>query len=173
MNFNSPSHHLFSRQIVLTSRENESHQEKKTMRKQITLLTLSTFLGLGAAVAAPYMQQDQQPAPQEQAQPNARPVRQVDPAKQLKHLSKKLSLTSDQQNQILPILADRQQQMTSLRSDSSLSRQDRVAKVRALREDSESKIRAVLTDSQKQQYDQMQQQMRERRRHGQGQGVNG
>jgi hydrogenase maturation factor HypE len=53
--------------------------------------------------------------------------------------------------------------MEKLRSDSSLSQEDRRAKFQTIREDSDTKVRAVLNDTQKKQYDEMQQQMRERR----------
>jgi hypothetical protein len=135
------------------------------MRKQIFSLALSTIFGLGVAMAAP---QNTASAPQSQDQ-SAAPQNghwagrhEADPNKEVQHLTKKLNLTADQQNQILPILTSRQQQMESIRNDSSLSPQDRRAKVKAVREDSDTKIRAVLNDDQKGKYDQMQQQMRER-----------
>lgn len=127
------------------------------MRKQFLTLALASFFGMGAAFAAPLPQD--QAAPPQQAQ---REGRHADPAQQLKHLTKRLNLTADQQNQLLPILTDRQQQMESIRSDSSLAPKDKHAKMRAVREDTDAKIRSVLTDTQKQTYDQMQQQMRER-----------
>ena len=52
--------------------------------------------------------------------------------------------------------------MHDIWSDSSLSREDRQAKMRAVQEDSDTKILGLLTDTQKQTYDQMQQEMRER-----------
>ena len=126
------------------------------MKKRMCLLALSALFGLGVAIAAPMPQnepaQDSQKAERHHA----------DPKEQLSRLTKKLNLTADQQNQILPILTARQQQMQSIWSDNSLSREDRQSKMRAVREDSDSKIRAVLTDSQKQTYDRMQQEMRER-----------
>ena len=126
------------------------------MRKRMCSLALSALFGLGVAVAAP-LGQDQSAQGSQQAERHH-----ADPNQQLSRLSKKLNLTADQQNQILPVLTARQQQMQSIWSDNSLSREDRQAKMRAVREDSNTKIRAVLTDSQKQTYDQMQQQMRER-----------
>lgn len=129
------------------------------MRKQIFSLALSAVFGLGIAMAAPQAQ-DQSAAPQNNQWAGRH---QADPNKEVQHLTKKLNLTTDQQNQILPILTSRQQQMESIRNDSSLSPQDRRAKFQSVREDSDSKIRAVLNDDQKKQYDQMQQQMRERR----------
>jgi Spy/CpxP family protein refolding chaperone len=138
------------------------------MKTQFVTIALTTFLGLGtvgAVLAAP--QQDQQaPAPVQ-----GRGHRPVDPNRQVKMLSKRLNLTADQQNQILPILSDRQQQIAGIQADNSLSPQDRHAKMRAIREDSDAKIRALLNDNQKQTYDQMLQQQRERmqQRHDQHQ----
>ncbi len=126
------------------------------MKKQISTLTLSTLFGLGIAMAAPQAQ-DQ---PAQGSQPAAR--HEADPNRQLQRMTKRLNLSGDQQSQILPILANRQQAMESIRSDSSLAPKDRHEKMRAVREDSDAKIRALLTDTQKQTYDQMLQQMRER-----------
>lgn len=132
------------------------------MKRQICTLALSTLFGLGVAIAAPQAQdQTAPPQVQTQAPPNAG-HQQFDPNRQLQMLTKRLKLTSDQQNQILPILTNRNQQIESLRSDSSLSPKDRHAKMRSIREDSDTQIKAVLNDSQKQAYDQMQQRMRER-----------
>jgi len=131
------------------------------MKKQFASLALSTLFGLGVAMAAP---QAADPSPQNQAAPSGQSAGRhaVDPNRQLQHLAKRLNLTGDQQNQILPILTARQQQMQSVFADNSLSRQDWHSKMKAIREDSDARIKAVLTDSQKQTYDQMQQQMRER-----------
>jgi len=130
------------------------------MRKQVFSFALSTLFALGVAIAAPQVQQEQT-APQQKGEWAGR--HQADPNKQVQHLTKKLNLTADQQNQILPILTSRQQQMESIRNDSSLSAQDRRAKFRSVREDADTKIRAVLNDDQKKTYDQMHQQMREHR----------
>jgi periplasmic protein CpxP/Spy len=128
------------------------------MKKQIFSLALSTLFGLGIAMAAPQSQEQSTSSQNTQSAERHRP----DPQHQLQVLTKRLNLTDDQQKQILPILTDRQQQMESIRNDSSLSQKDRIAKMRSVREESDSKIKAVLTDDQKQTFDQMQQQMRER-----------
>ena len=96
-----------------------------------------------------------------QTQPG-REHRNFDPAKQAAHLGKRLGLSSDQVEQIKPILADRQQQMKSLRADTSLSQQDRHEKARAIMQDSKNKLEAVMTDAQKQQFEQM---LAQRRNH--------
>lgn len=129
------------------------------MKKQIFTFAVSAILGTGLALAAPQTQD--QPAAPETNQAN-HGHRQMDPQRQVKMLTKRLNLTTDQQNQILPILTDQQQQMKSIFSDSSLSREDRRAKMQSVRQDSDAKIKAVLTDSQKQTWDQMQQQRQER-----------
>ena len=127
------------------------------MRKQISLMAVAAIFGVGLAMAAP---QEQAPAPAPEAGQGAR--HQPDPSRQVKMLTKRLNLTQDQQNQILPILTDRQQQFESIHNDSALSPKDRHAKMQSLRQDSETKIKAVLTDEQKQSYDKMQQQMKDR-----------
>ena len=126
------------------------------MRKQFLTLALASLFGMGAVFAAPLLQ-DQPAAPQQ-----GQHARRADPNQQVKRLAKRLNLTADQQNQLLPILTGRQQQMEGILNDSSLSAKDKHAKMRAVREDTDAKIRSVLTDQQKQTYDQMQQQMRER-----------
>ena len=129
------------------------------MKKQFLSVVLTTFFGLGTmGIAAAASQQDQQTP----AAVDRHEHRSVDPNHQVQMLSKHLNLTADQQNQILPILTDRQQQMAAIKADNSLSPKDCHAKMRAIRDDSETKIRAVLNDNQKQAYDQMLQQRRER-----------
>lgn len=128
------------------------------MKKQIFSAVLSTFFGLGVLAAAPQTQ-DQSSTEQHK---ESRHRHQADPQEQLNRLGKKLNLTNDQKNQILPILTDRQQQMKSIHDNSSLSQQDRRTKMKTLWEDSNAKVKAVLNDDQKQKYDQMQQQRRER-----------
>jgi len=80
----------------------------------------------------------------------------------MKMLSERLSLTTDQQAKLAPIMAESRQQIHAIFQDSSLSREDRVAKFKAVRKDSNAKIEALLTDEQKQNFEQLQQQMRNR-----------
>jgi protein CpxP len=97
----------------------------------------------------------------------------MDPDKMLDHMTKRYNLTSDQQNQIRPILQDQQQQMQSLRGDTSISREDKMAKVRSMHQASQQKIEAVLTDDQRKKFDADQNKMEERRaehQHGDGPG---
>ncbi len=81
---------------------------------------------------------------------------------QVKRLTDRLNLSSDQQSKIKPILEDQRQQMESVRNDSSLSREEHMAKMRSIRESTTSKIKDNLNDDQKKQYEAMRQEMRGR-----------
>jgi Spy/CpxP family protein refolding chaperone len=89
----------------------------------------------------------------------------MNPDMQLKHMTKQLDLSADQQSQIKPILDSRQQQMQTLWQDQSMSREDRRSKMQAIQQDTSSKIEAVLNDTQKQKYESMQARQNERRMH--------
>ena len=129
------------------------------MKNPIRMFAVSTILGAGLALAAPQ-------APDQQAPPeNGQAIhghRQMDPSREVKMLTKRLNLSSDQQNQLLPILTDQQQQMRAIFNDSSLSPQDRRAKMQTVRQDSDTKITAILNDSQKQTWEQMKKEQKER-----------
>lgn len=87
-------------------------------------------------------------------------------ARRLEMLTKRLSLTTDQQAQVKAILDDNQKQMQALRDDSSTSREEKRPKMMELRKATDEKIRAVLTDEQKTKFDAMQAEMRDRMRQG-------
>ena len=74
---------------------------------------------------------------------------------QLKHLTKKLSLSDDQQAKLKPILEDQRKQMDAIRDDSSLARQDRFSKMQELRQSSDTQIKSVLNDEQQKNFDKM------------------
>jgi hypothetical protein len=82
----------------------------------------------------------------------------MDPNRQLERLTQELSLTSDQQEKIKPLLLDRQQKMQALMQNQSLSQEDRRAQMRTIMEGSNNSIKANLSDDQKQKFDAMQQQ---------------
>jgi Spy/CpxP family protein refolding chaperone len=120
------------------------------MKNKFFSLALSAIFGLSLALAAP-QSQDQSAGPHR-----------ADPQHRVQMLAKRLNLTADQQKQLQPIFSDREQQIQTILHDSSLSKEDRIAKIRTVREDSDAKIKGVLTDEQKQTYDQLQQQLRNR-----------
>lgn len=86
------------------------------------------------------------------------------PKRQLKHLTRMLNLTPDQQRQILPILRQRDKQMEGLRQKTSLSPQQRHQQMRSLMQDTHQKMEAVMTADQKQQFEQKMQEMHQRMR---------
>ncbi|MGA9814210.1 MAG: hypothetical protein WBQ64_15595 [Terriglobales bacterium] len=74
---------------------------------------------------------------------------------QIKHLSKKLNLSDDQQAKLKPILEDQRKQMDEIRNDSSLSREDRFSKMQEARQGSDTQIKSVLNDDQQKTFDKM------------------
>jgi periplasmic protein CpxP/Spy len=139
----------------------------------IALVALTLCLGLGAAFGqeAQSSQDQSQPA-QGSGQPMGghghRRAMAMDPENQLKHLSKRLNLSEDQQTKVKPILEDQQKQMQQLWSDNSLSRQDRFSKMRDIRENIDSQIKNVLNQDQQKKFDQMREEQRSRMREHMG-----
>jgi hypothetical protein len=119
------------------------------MTRKFLLVTLTAALGFVLSGGVTLAQRGDRQAPN------------VD--EQVKRLADRLNLNTDQQSKIRPILEDQRRQVESLRSDSSLSREDRMAKMRTIRESATSKIKDNLNDDQKKQYDEMRQEMRNRR----------
>ena len=119
-------------------------------RSWLATAFLAVLLSLGFGVVNAYGQdaQDAPPAPAQQPGPGMgrgmgrRPMESVDD--QIKHLSKKLNLTDDQQAKLKPILEDQRKQMEQIHGDSSLSREDRFSKMQALRQSSDTQIKGVL-----------------------------
>jgi hypothetical protein len=132
------------------------------MKKPVLALFIFACMGVGstALLARPQDQNDQQQGNEQRH--FRRGQHRADPQQMVNRLSKRLNLSSDQQQKLLPIFTDEQQQMQSLRQDTSLSREDRMTKMKSIREDTNNKVNAILTDEQKQKYADMQQKMRER-----------
>jgi septal ring factor EnvC (AmiA/AmiB activator) len=74
---------------------------------------------------------------------------------QIKHLSKKLNLSVDQEAKLKPILEDQRKQMEAVHNDSSLSRQDKFSKMQDLRKSSDDQIKGVLNADQQKSFDKM------------------
>jgi hypothetical protein len=133
------------------------------MQTKFATLALSGLLALGVTSAA--FAQDTPPPPpsQDQAGPpqGGRGMR-MDPDQQLAHLTSALSLTTDQQTQIKPLLVERQQKMQALMQNQSLSQDDRRAQMRTISQGTNNSIKAVLNDDQKQKFEAMQANMRRR-----------
>ena len=73
----------------------------------------------------------------------------------LQHMTKQLNLTSEQQQQIKPILENESKQMQSLHQDSSLSQQDRMSKMMQIRQGTAEQVKPILNADQQQKYEQM------------------
>ncbi len=127
---------------------------------------LTALLVISCASAATILSAqttDQTPAPPP-TQTTAKVHAIQTPEAQVRHLANILALTSDQQNQILPILKDRDSQVNSIEADTTLSKKERHSRLLAVRADAQSRLRNVLTDTQRTAYDEMQQEQRERAR---------
>jgi Spy/CpxP family protein refolding chaperone len=136
---------------------------------------LAALLSLGVAAFA---QDDQNgpPPPPPQQQSDQQPGQTSEPGMgrhmgqhqmpsvddQLKHLSKKLNLSDDQQAKLKPILEDQRKQMETIHNDSSLSREDRFSKMQELRKNSDDQIKSVLNADQQKNFDKMREQQHER-----------
>ena len=125
-------------------------------------MLLGAMLSTGVVLAQAPDQGQPSSAAQATQIDHARPHRAPNPDRMANHLGKKLGLSSDQVNQIKPVLEDRTQKMQALQADTTLSQQDRRAKAHEITQDSNTKIEAVLNDTQKQQFEQM---LQERRAH--------
>jgi protein CpxP len=98
----------------------------------------------------------------------------MDPDEQLARMTSRYSLTTEQQDQVKPILISQQQQMQGLREDTMLSHEDRLARMKTIRSESDAKIEALLNDDQKKQFEQDKLRTQERMQtRGQGGGPTG
>lgn len=122
----------------------------KALYKAVTGLLL-----LSSSMMQVAMAQDQAPPAQFGA------MQQRTPDEVVNNLAAKLNLTDDQKNQIRPMIADRQQRMAALRSDTSMRPMQKMRTMRDIFQDSDKKIKTVLNDQQRQQYIQLEQQMRD------------
>lgn len=118
------------------------------MSKFVTLLVGMALASLGA------LAQDSSSAP-----PAANPPATIRPQHQhqqgdraeqrLKRLSKRLSLTDDQQEKMRPILQDEDKQISDLEADTTMTAQQKHKKIRDIRMASKSQMDGILTDEQK------------------------
>ncbi|HEX5236275.1 MAG TPA: hypothetical protein VFW25_13195 [Silvibacterium sp.] len=124
------------------------------MRHAVFTLALTGLLTIGLTGSA-LAQTDTSPNTTTPPQGKVERGHQLNPDQDMKHLTKHLKLTQDEQSQIQPIVQDRDQQLNQLWQDSSMSRTDRRAKSQEIRDTSDSKINAILNDEQKKKYSSM------------------
>src|SRR5215831_9442761 len=131
------------------------------MQTRLFNLALGALFALGTTAAALAQDNPSPPPNQNQAgpPPQGRGMR-MDPDRQLAHLTRELSLTTDQQAQIKPLLVERQQKIQALMQDQSVAQEDRHAQMRSIVEGTNNSIKALLTEDQKQKFADMQQRMR-------------
>src|SRR5579864_1188112 len=103
------------------------------------------LLAVCALATAAFAQQDA-PPPQSGAEGQGHRRGMPSAEDQVKNLTERLNLTSDQQAKVKTIVEDAHSQMQKLMQDDSQSPEDRRSKARSVREDANSKIREVLTD---------------------------
>ena len=92
-----------------------------------------SFIVAGAA-------QQQQPSPVDQ---------------HLKMLSDRLSLTTDQQSQIRPILAEMLRSFSKVRQDTTISPDERDQRIRQIHAKADAQVRPILTDEQRTKLEQL------------------
>ena len=141
----------------------------------LTTAFLAGLLSLGLSAGSAFAQDTQDAPPPPQGQQTGQgtgrgmgqghgmghgPMGSVDD--QIKHLSKKLNLTDDQQAKLKPILEDQRKQMDTIHSDSSLSREDRFSKMQTLRQSSDTEIKSVLNEDQQKSFDKMREEQHDR-----------
>ncbi len=86
----------------------------------------------------------------------------------VRHLTKELNLTEDQQTKIKSILEDEHKQLSSLKQDSSLSQEDRHTKFEETKKNTSKQIRAILNEDQQKKYDELQSKRGSRKEHKKG-----
>jgi periplasmic protein CpxP/Spy len=126
---------------------------------------LAVRLSLAAtlmAVALSAQAQDAPPPvqPPVQGQPGATMPERT-PEAIVNRLGVKLNLSADQKTQLLPIIAERQQKVAAIRADTAARPYVKSRRAKAAFEESDKKINAVLNEQQRQQYLELEKQMRQ------------
>ncbi len=139
--------------------------KRSQRRSLLATAALAALLSLPFAVGNAFGQDQQEtpppPPPSGQAMGHGMGGRQMPSVDdQLKHLTKKLKLSDDQQAKLKPILEDQRTKMEQIHGDSSLSRQDRFGKMQELRQSSDAQIKSVLNEDQQKNFDKMREEQR-------------
>jgi Spy/CpxP family protein refolding chaperone len=91
-----------------------------------------------------------------------------EPESRLKLLTEVLKLTEEQQAKIKPILAEEFTQLEAIRGNDTLNRDERNTRLQAMVQTVSDKIKPILTPEQQAQYEQIKQEIRERRLQNKG-----
>ncbi len=101
-----------------------------------------------AQSAAPQPQTTSAPAPSTTMKPPR-------PEREIRRLTKQLSLTADQQTKLRPIIEAQDKQIDQVQVDTTLSDTQKKERITSIRQNSRTQIEPLLTDTQKQLYAQM------------------
>jgi Spy/CpxP family protein refolding chaperone len=115
------------------------------MTHRITLVVTLVFCLCVALTAAPM-------AFGQAAAPNP------DVAKKVEALAKQLSLTADQKEKLLPVLADEAPKLKAVKADTTLTGLQKLQKIRAIHAETDPKVKAILTPTQYEQWQTIRQQ---------------
>jgi protein CpxP len=147
------------------------HQAKKPKAGLWSRLAAAAFIvvmSLAICTGTAFSQDDQQaPPPAQGSEMGGHGGHHQMPSvdEQLKHMTKKLDLTADQQPKIKAILDDQHAKMEALHNDSSVAREDKWSKMGEIHQNSATQIKAVLTEDQQKKFDKMQQEQHDRMGH--------
>lgn len=108
-------------------------------------LILALPLVLGIALFA----QDTQSAPAPGARPKRHAVQRDRAETRLRHISKRLNLTDQQQDKLRPILQDESNRVKEVDDNTSLSAQERHKKLKEIHRATRLQMEDILTDEQK------------------------
>lgn len=118
--------------------------------KKIPVFTLAVASFLITTILAQSGQDNKQTAGQSTGT-GARETTVVDV--QMKVLTQKLGLTTDQQIKIRPIMQELYDATEQIKQDKSLTRDEQLAKVRPKRHEADAKLRPLLTEDQSRRFD--------------------
>jgi periplasmic protein CpxP/Spy len=125
----------------------------------VALMALAGLLALNPMAQAAD-QNGEKPARKAKAADGLRPKAQ----NRQKQIAEELKLTSEQREQLKPIIQEEAKKAKELRQDTKLSRQDRMGKLKEIREETSKKVKPVLTAEQFEKWQKLHEQSPKRKR---------
>ncbi len=149
--------------------DHEAKETKAGLWSRLAAAAIIAVTALAISTGTAYSQDDQgQQAPPPQGASGERmgghhQMPTVD--EQLKHMTKKLDLSDDQQGKVRAILEDQHTKMEAVHNDTSIPREDKRGKMGEIHQNSETQIKAILNEDQQKKFDKMQQEQHDRMGH--------